>query len=488
MSSDVSVSTALMTSSQLNDFANNISDPVSNSVTYQNGTSVQNSVTIPQGLYYLVFYAYLGRANIEFGYEISPNTPFSYGPIPTPLASGIASFGIYNNSGVVTPYEIRTNQIVGVTNISSFQVNTPDAPQYGDAITGATLQLNALLVVNDNGSSSQKVYWVQDVPDFVTGASQVSFGDEIWNFTDLTGYLSNQTITSTNFQNGGFVYPGGNGTTAVYNYNGNNATYALPLNFGILVSETVLPNTGVLVQLGYHTLANGSAVSSTTNWFDNVTIHDASVQTAYFDVNGNSTTPVGDYFDAELVFAGEGNLESANFTQLNATLGLFYQNTTTGILSSFPTYYDFSGDTGEAANDLVVNYTNGIVSVEQGANPNYVYLGNASLFLNPNSLTFSSLETNQTTTPTTSLATSTSSTTITSSVSSSSTSTTATTSSNTSIPTTVIGTTTSSSSTSNTGFLLITAGAAILVIVVVGGVVIALRHRRSAPPAMPPPV
>src|SRR5208337_4395352 len=108
----------------------------------------------------------------------------------------------------------------------------PSAPQYGDTVTGATLQLNVILVVNDNGSPSQKVYWVQNVPDFVTGTSQVSFGDEIWNFTDLTGYLSNQTITSTNLQTGGFVYPGGNGTTPVYNYNSNNVTYALPLNFG----------------------------------------------------------------------------------------------------------------------------------------------------------------------------------------------------------------------------------------------------------------
>ena len=331
--------------------------------------------------------------------KYSPTRRSADGPVPAPLASGIASFGVYNNSGVVASYEIRTNQIVGVANISSLQVDTVDAPQYGDSVTGVTLQLNALLVVNDNGSASQEVYWVQNVPDFVTGASQASFGDEIWNNTDLTGYLSNQSITSTNSQNGGFVYPGGNGNTAVYNYNSNNLTYALPLNFGLLMRETVLPNMGVLVQLGYHTLSNGlPEFSSTTNWFDNVTIHDTSVQTAYFDVSGNSTTPIGLLLDAELVFAGEGNGESAYFTQLNATLGLFYQNRTTGFLSSFPTYYDFSGDTGEAADYLVVNYANGIANIETGANPNYVYLGNASLFLNPNSLTFSSLETNQTTT------------------------------------------------------------------------------------------
>ena len=129
------------------------------------------------------------------------------------------------------------------------------------------------------GAQTPQVYWVQNVPDFETGVPQVSFGDEIWNFTDLTGYLSNQSITSTNFNNGGFVLPAENGSTPVYNYYSNNETYNLPLKLGILVNETVLPNTGVLVQLGDHLLANGSVVSSRTDWFDNVTIHDPSVQT-----------------------------------------------------------------------------------------------------------------------------------------------------------------------------------------------------------------
>ncbi len=159
-------------------------------------------------------------------------------------------------------------------------------------------------------------------------------------------------MTSTNFQNGGAVYPAGNGNSGpyVYNYNGNNDTYTLPLNFALLTKETVLPNTGVLVQVGYILTANGSAISYKTNWFDNVTIVDPSVQTAYFDVSGNTTTPIGLFYNAELVFGGEGNGETAHFTQLGASLGLFYQNSAspTGLLSSFPTYYGFSGDTGES--------------------------------------------------------------------------------------------------------------------------------------------
>ena len=231
---------------------------------------------------------------------------------------------------------------------------------------------------------------MQNVPDFETGLSQVSFGDEIWNFTDQSGFLSNQTITSTNFQNGGFVSPTGQGNSGpyVYNYNGPNDTYNLPLNFALLDKVTVLPKIGILVQLGYMLVSNGTSIASKINWFDNVTIVDPSVQSAYFDVSGTITTPIGLYYDAELVFAGEGNLEVAHFTQFSASLGLFYQSSTSpsGMLSSFPTYYSFSGDTGEAVDDLVVTYSNGIASIGTGVNPNYSYLGNSTLTLNLQSL------------------------------------------------------------------------------------------------------
>jgi len=443
--SSAPISTALMTATQLNDFEDNLNDPISNSVTYVNGTSAQNNMTITTGQYFLVFYAYYSRANIQFGYQTSPNTPFSYGPLSTSFASGISTFGISNNSGTVSPYEVRTNEIVGIANISSLQVLTRDANQYGVSPTGATIQLNALLVVNDN--SGQKVYWVQNVPDFETGPVLLSIGDEIWNWTDLNGYLSNQTITSTNFNNGGFVSgtgPGNSGGPYVYNYNGNNETYNLPLRIALVESETILPKTGVLVQLGDIISTNGSAsVSPKINWFDNVTIVDPTVQTAYYDVSGGSTPPIGLFYDAELVFAGEGNLEVAHFTQLSASLGLFYHNSgsATNMLSSFPTYYSFSGDTGESADDLVVTYSNGIANVGTGVNPNYQYLGNASRILN--------LQTQATTTTTTASTSSTTTTTTTTTVTSSTTTTSSSSTQTTTTKTTTSSTTQSTSSSTS---------------------------------------
>ena len=481
-SSDVPISTALMTSAQYNLFANNANDPVSNSITYQNGTSVQNSILLPKGQYFLVFYSYISRAQVQFGYELYPSTPFSYGALTPPMATGIASFGIYNSSGEAVPYEVKTSQIMGVANITAFQVKTPNAYTYSTNISGATLQLNAILVVNDNGSSVQRAYWVQNTPDFVTAASKVSFGDEIWNNTDLTGFLSNQTVTSTNFANGGFVSSssatGATGAPFVYNYSPNNNTYALPLHFGLLMKAAVLSKVGVEVQLGYRLLTNGSNILPTTKWFDNVTIHDTNVQTAYFDVTGNSTTPVGDFYDAELVFAGEANLESAHFTQLNATLGLFYQTSSGTAFSSFPTYYGFAGDTGEAADDLMVAYNNGLVQVTPSVNPNYSYLGNASLSLDPTTLhaslasgasaTTTSSQTTTSQVSTSQISTSSSATTSSSSGSVSATSTT-------SSATTGVASGTPSSGITTTD-LLLAVGAAVLVSLVVG---VFLGRRRT---------
>jgi len=500
VATDAPISTALMTGAQYDDWQNNLSDPISNAINVQNGTSVQNSVPLPPGQYFIVFYAYLTRALVEFGYQVYPSTPYSYGPISPPLAPGIASFGITNNTGAISTYEVESSQIVGTAKVTALQVDTPDAFRYETHTSGLTIQLNTMLIVNDS-TAAQKVYWVQNVPDIVTAGSQISFGDEIWNNTDNTGFLSNQTITSTNFANGGFVYQTGSGRFQtgpnLYAYSMNNVTYRLPLNLALLMKATVLPNAGVLVQLGYRLLSNGTTVTSPTDWYDNVTIHDTTATAAYFDVSGSASTPTGHFYDAELVFAGEGNLESAHFLQLNATLGLFYQ-APSGTLSSFPTYYGFSGDTGEAADDVAVTYSNGLAQVGTSVNPNYSYLGSASLTLDPNSLLMSSVTSGTTTTQTTTTTT-TGRTTITTTGTGAATSP-LTTSTTTIGPSTGTGnssttpfeqstrTTNSQSSAPMSNYLLVFAGGAIVGIVFVIFALALVRRRPSPPqPVYAPP-
>ena len=136
------------------------------------------------------------------------------------------------------------------------------------------------------------MYWCQDTPDFVTNMSQVSFGDNLWNNTDLTGFLSNQTVTSSN---GNSVYAtNDNGTSQYYyGFSTNNYTYVEPFDIRLLMNESIV-SEGVLLQMGSQVPRNGSQmIAQPTFWFDNITINDPGVQSAYFYVSGNDSTPIG---------------------------------------------------------------------------------------------------------------------------------------------------------------------------------------------------
>jgi len=378
--SNLSISTALMNSNQFNIFNNSQSDDMSNSINNQKGTSAQGDFRVSFGPYFLVFYNYQqsGTANVSFTYLTYPFTPFVAGPIVPPAPTGLASFGLYNISGNAVPYAIETPSIMGAANITSIQAYNVSAPAVNDTVSGATLQLNAVVVAK-NANGSEQDYWIQNTPDFVTNASQISYNDNVWNNTDLSGFLSNQTVTSPN---GPSVFPTGDNQTQAqyfYAYGTNNYTYVEPFDIDLYLNESVLSGKGVLVQMGVQILRNGTVVSpAAVFWYDNITISDPSVQSAYYYIDGNDSTPIGSYYDAELVFGGEGNLEETNFTQMNSTLGLYYLNTSSDALSPFPSYYSFGGDTGEAADNLHVNYFgNGTAELVLGK-PNYVYLNAVS--------------------------------------------------------------------------------------------------------------
>jgi Thermopsin len=374
VASNVTISTALMSSQQFSSFNSTGSD-IANSIFIQNGTSSQKTVHVPSGDYFLVFNAYDGNANVTYNFDLYPNSPYSGGPLPAPEPSGIATFGLDNESGNVTPYSVAAHEVVGVADISSLLAQNSTANLANSTVSGATLQLNSVLVVNEK-NGTQQVYWAQNTPDFVTSASQVAYGDNLWNYS-VSGFLSNTTITSSN---GGYVFSSSQSGLTQYYYavELSNSSYALPLDLALAINETVAPGQGVVVQMGAQVLRNGSELATPMDWFDNMTIHDPTVQSAYFYVSGNNTTPEGTFYDTEFVFGGENDGETTDFNQMSASLQLFYDNSTNGLLTYFPSYYGFGQDTLEAADNLHVSYSgNGVVEVSPGS-VNYVYLGAAS--------------------------------------------------------------------------------------------------------------
>jgi len=373
LTSNTSVSTAFMTSAQFQDF-NNSNGLLSNSITYQNGTESEQTLRVAVGSYDVLVYAYGRTANASLDLMIFPNNPLSFGGLLPPEPSGIASYGLTNQSGVDTPYAIASTDVIGVASVSSINAYNSTAESVGENPSGATLQLNSVLVVNEKGGGTQ-TYWCQNTPDFVTSASQLALADNVWNYS-ASGFLSNDSITSQG--GGGYVSTfEQNGTTEYYYaYGESNSSYSLPLGLVLLINATAEPGTGVLVQFG--TWSTGGLLGGGTDWFDNVTIHDPSVTGAYFFTAGNYTTPLGTFYDTELVFAGEGGGEATNFSQLGANLGLFYANSTSDRMNAFPSYFSFGLDTAEAADNVRVRYLgNGSATLSVGT-PNYDYLGAAS--------------------------------------------------------------------------------------------------------------
>lgn len=371
--SNVTITTALMSSSQFSSF-NSTQGGISDSIFVQNGTSAHATERVSKGDYVLVFFAYVGDANVTYGYDLYPNSPYGAGPLLPPEPSGIASFGLFNDSGNVTPYDVKAHEVVGVADISALRAQNATADLANSTVSGATLQLNSVLVVSEKGGS-QQVYWVQDTPDFVTSAMQVAYADNVWNYS-VTGFLSNATITSSN---GGLAYSYLQSGLMQYYYGLglSNSSYALPLDIAVAINASVASGQGVVVQMGAQVLRNGSELATPMDWFDNVTIHDPTVSSAYFYVSGNNTAPEGSFYDTEFVFGGEGNGESTSFSQMDASMQLFYDASSNGTLTRFPSYYGFGQDTAESADNLHVSYSgNGVAQVSPGS-ANYVYLGRA---------------------------------------------------------------------------------------------------------------
>ncbi len=371
-SSNVSISTAFMTSSQFDDLRDG-SASIADAISDKNGTDIHATVRVGSGDYYIVMYADAGNANTTLAYTLYPNNPLTYGQLSAPEPSGIASFGLSNVSGADSPYTVNASDVIGLASISSLGAENSSAGVVGANPSGVGLQLNSVLLVNEAGGQSQ-TYWCQNTPDFVTKTAQLSMGDNIWNFSS-SGILSNATITSQGGLGTVSTYQQ-DGTQYYYNFEADNVTYALPMGLVLLINATVEPGTGVLVQFGAKSAGSGLD-DRFTGWFDNVTIHDTAAQSAYFFTSGNATTVGGLFYDTEFVWTGEANGEDTFFTQMNSSLGLFYANGEGSHLTPFPSYFSFGYDTDEAADNLRMSYSgNGTETVSTG-NPNYEYLGSA---------------------------------------------------------------------------------------------------------------
>ncbi len=285
-----------------------------------------------------------------------------------PSPTGIAAYGIYNSSGTITPYKVDTTSVVGYADVRTLQATDNQSGSHQ-----SSLQENTVLQVN-NTDGSVYTYWPQNVLALDTGASTVTYRNNVLNITGDGAQFTNQSILGT-------------GTTSVDNHDGalqtyygnydSNYTYAytLPQAWVLYMNETVEQGRGVLISMGVRALDGPSPDKIT--WYDKITIVDPGVASADFTVNGREYTPagadtsIGSFFDAELVFGGGAGGQAATYS-LDASLALFYWDQT---LRPFPSLYTFGDDTAEAAFNIEVTIGKGVATAQSGT-PYYGILTN----------------------------------------------------------------------------------------------------------------
>lgn len=341
------------------------------SVYHSSGTSVASRTTLSASTeYYFVVDNDVSHSSaiIQVSVYTDPvNVYTSYSVLPAPI--GIADYGVTNSAGAVHAYEVLTDGVTGIANITSLGAYNPSPPKGVDQ-HGSGLQLNVVLGVNT--TRGEFVYWLQNFLSFHSDTNLLYYVVNVWNMTAPSANMNSAYISGA-----GRVYNYSSGTT-FYASGTNYISYSLPyqVSMPITVSQT---SDGAVVNFGYQVTESGSPIPvATTVTYDTVTITEpASVTKASIVIDGFKTNPAGLYYDAEFVFGGEGSGEHTSFTSMDATLNMIYQYSRGSFLQP-RSLYEFGGNTGEAADNLQTQQSKGHFLVSTGAadfQRNYVLPG-----------------------------------------------------------------------------------------------------------------
>ncbi len=266
-------------------------------------------------------------------------------------AIGIASYGVYQKGNSMVPYFIKTNSVVGYVRVDKLESSSP-----------FSIQMNVMLVVND------QTFWLQDVVVINPSEGNFYISSSVLNLTSTGSELKGIT------GDGSFVQ-GSDGQCYYVNYVGN-YYYHLPFSFMPIINVTHSANY-VRVLFGFKGV-EGSCLDGKTVFFNNVVLHFPYVYRASIYVSGynylSDSSPYQgfSFYDAELVFGGEGNGKVVSFNCLDAFLSLYYDKD--GKYISFPSYFDFGSDTAEGTTNLVTHKAGDLFEVTTGKQ-GYYYLG-----------------------------------------------------------------------------------------------------------------
>ena len=262
---------------------------------------------------------------------------------------GVASYGVYNNSGTFVPYQITTDGVVGDANITSLRAQDFNRSDNNSA-DGASLQLN--VEMNTELQNSPEVFWLQDVVDFNTSQKSYYLVSNIWNNSMPEGNLGDYAVSGRGSVT--LCGPCGNQSFYAYTYPSGNLNYSLPFNVKLVILENQTYN-GTVVSFGYQIMQNGMEGLQPLVFFDKVLFpwyNDSSLLVTPYFYTPSINNESGNYYDAELVFGGESGGAQSYFDNLEASMWIYYYDN--GTLKPFPSAYTFGQDTAETAANVTV--------------------------------------------------------------------------------------------------------------------------------------
>ncbi|MDE2589884.1 MAG: thermopsin family protease, partial [Patescibacteria group bacterium] len=262
-----------------------------------------------------------------------------------PIGIVADGYGTENETGspykIDVPYEINTNSIMGIARINSVQVDPPNS--------GASLQLN--IVLHTITTTGKTDYWLQNVLRFPnTNYQTANFETNVWNMTDI----KNNSKICPNLNPFEYILCKIGGPYIKFS---NSFTYQLPFTESIFIYEQVIPQKGVKILLGYDGGGKGKIYASKTIPIPNII-------SASLLVTPN--TKIQNYlsYDSELVWGGIGGGKMGDFSSMDSTLYLFYNDTSIQVIHDpsqpyvvntwkpFPGYNTEGHDTEETAYNI----------------------------------------------------------------------------------------------------------------------------------------
>ncbi len=306
-----------------------------------------------------VFLPNFGKHFTQSGNTISP----LYDVAPAPM--GLGDFGVQEVGGVnvgTISYTASVEGSVTLNNVNPVYVTSSDPD-------GFTMQLNTVLTGTDVLGDPVYQYWIQNVPIYNPVLGELSFENNIWNFSSPATFMGYNAIYSGHgFVEGGEVYIAGGPTFAI----------STPFTVSVWNNASVV-NDRPTVFFNYSVTSTSGTISGS---FDQVEFNSSgaapptsAAPAPSFQINGEFADPTGFLLnDAEIMLGGPGGGSTTTLFGISGSMGLWTLPNGSATMKPVPAAYDFGTDTGETSEGIAEYATLGSHPIaELNSGPGILY-------------------------------------------------------------------------------------------------------------------